>query len=100
MVLIDLVYESEGRYYVLDWKSNYLGPDASHYAELSEAMISHDYVLQYHIYILALHLSLKNRIENYDYDEHIGGAIYVFLRGVNPNGHEGWYFHKPPKSLI
>ncbi|EDY87368.1 exodeoxyribonuclease V, beta subunit [gamma proteobacterium HTCC5015] len=80
---IDLVFEHEGRYYVLDYKSNYLGPDDSAYTQdaMAESVREHRYDLQYALYSLALHRLLKQRLPNYDYDKHFGGAIYYFLRG-------------------
>jgi exodeoxyribonuclease V beta subunit len=99
--LIDLVFKVGEKYHVLDWKSNYLGPTAEDYRDLQSAMVSHNYLLQAHIYILALHMALKKRMENYNYDEHIGGAHYVFLRGVTDEDPKlGWFHDKPPKALI
>jgi exodeoxyribonuclease V beta subunit len=60
------------------------------------------YILQYHIYTLALHQYLKNRVSNYDYEKHFGGVFYVFLRGVDPErGPDfGIYRDLPTKKLI
>ncbi|WP_342594842.1 exodeoxyribonuclease V subunit beta [Salinicola lusitanus] len=82
---IDLVFESGGRWYVLDWKSNHLGdtPDDYQGERLAAAMVDHRYDLQYVLYVLALHRLLESRLENYDYDRHMGGACYVFLRGLS-----------------
>ena len=102
---IDLVCRHEGRYYLLDYKSNYLGEGAdSYHAEaLAEAMREHDYPLQYVIYTLALHRFLQHRLgARYDYDAHIGGAAYLFLRGMArdlPPG-AGVYQARPPKAFI
>ena len=63
-------------------------------------MTGHHYVLQYHLYLLALHRHLRVRLPNYDYDEHIGGAWYVFLRGVDGTDNRGWHFDRPPRALI
>ncbi|WP_162617945.1 exodeoxyribonuclease V subunit beta [Salinicola halophilus] len=80
---IDLVFEVHGRWYVLDWKSNHLGDTPADYVgeRLAAAMVDHRYDLQYVLYVLALHRLLKSRLEDYDYDRHVGGACYVFLRG-------------------
>ena len=62
-------------------------------------MLEHRYDLQYVLYILALHRLLKARLPGYEYGRHIGGAVYLFLRGVNDRG-QGVYLDKPPQSLI
>ena len=83
---IDLVFASGGKYYLLDWKSNRLGPDIEHYGQesMEDAMVRNYYVLQYHLYTAALHTYLQKRLGGYSYREHFGGVIYVFLRGVDP----------------
>ena len=101
---IDLVFEYQGRWYVLDYKSNWLGESHSHYSRdnMEQAMIEHRYDLQYLLYSLALHRLLKSRIPDYDYDRHFGGAIYLFLRGVQSGDDErhGIYDTRPTKQLI
>lgn len=81
---IDLVFEQHGRYYVLDWKSNHLGDEAHHYgpASLAASMQAHAYSLQACLYTLALHRWLRRCLPGYDYERHVGGALYVFLRGA------------------
>jgi exodeoxyribonuclease V beta subunit len=83
---IDLVFEFEGRYYLLDWKSNWLGNRVEDYSpeRLPQTMAEHYYALQYHLYTVALHLYLKRRMAGYDYDQHFGGVYYLFLRGLDP----------------
>jgi exodeoxyribonuclease V beta subunit len=100
---IDLTFEYNGRFYVLDWKSNYLGPDSCDYTQsaMQQAMLEHRYDFQYQLYTLALHRYLKTRLPDYDYDRHIGGAYYVFLRGVDGScSDNGIFYTKPPKSMI
>jgi exodeoxyribonuclease V beta subunit len=94
---LDLVFESGGRYYVLDYKSNRL-PDY-HPARLAEAVLASRYELQYALYLLALHRLLKSRLPGYDYDCHIGGAIYVFARGIDTES-KGIHRDCPPRALI
>lgn len=94
---MDLVLEFEGRYYVLDYKSNKL--PGYEPAQLQQAMLAHRYDVQYTLYLLALHRLLKSRLADYDYDRHVGGALYLFLRGIDQNG-AGLYADKPPKALI
>lgn len=81
---IDLTVQHQGKYYVLDYKSNHLGDDFSLYnhANLELSMTGHHYQVQALIYTLALHRWLKTRLQNYDYDKHVGGALYLFLRGM------------------
>lgn len=81
---IDLVCEHEGRWYVLDYKTNALGADLRAFEpeRLDEAMIEHHYVLQYHLYTLAVHRWLRARMPGYDYERHMGGAMYLFVRAM------------------
>jgi exodeoxyribonuclease V beta subunit len=69
---------------------------------LSKAMEEEFYVLQYHLYTLALHEYLRFRVEDYDYEKHFGGVYYIFLRGVDPaRGYEfGVFRDKPSVELI
>lgn len=98
---IDLAFELDGRYYVTDYKSNWLGPDTQAYDALAmeNAILEHRYDLQYVLYLLALHRQLRARLPDYDYDRHVGGALFIFLRGASSSGH-GVYFTKPPRELI
>ncbi|MBX8472701.1 PD-(D/E)XK nuclease family protein, partial [Pseudomonas sp. RIT778] len=98
---IDLTFEHEGRYYVADYKSNWLGVDDAAYTEraMEQSILDNRYDLQYVLYLLALHRQLKARLADYDYDRHIGGALYLFLRGTRAPG-GGVYFARPPRALI
>ena len=82
---MDMVFMHEGRYYIIDWKSNHLGHSCQQYspADLTRSMADHAYILQYHLYSLALDRLLRHRLPGYDFETHFGGAIYVFLRGVS-----------------
>ena len=101
---IDLVFEHGGRYYLVDWKSNHLGSRPEDYGPEPLAAVMRDdlYVLQYHLYAVALHEYLKSRMKDYDYDRHFGGAIYVFLRGVDPamDPDYGMFRDRPERGLI
>ncbi|MEB3265055.1 MAG: UvrD-helicase domain-containing protein [Cyanobacteriota bacterium] len=92
---IDLVFrQPEGRWWVLDWKSNWLGDPATesvapacgprHYGPgaMRAVMASHHYPLQAHLYLVALHRYLGWRLPNYRPELHLGGYVYVFLRGT------------------
>ncbi|MHB0776621.1 exodeoxyribonuclease V subunit beta [Halomonas sp. WWR20] len=99
---IDLVFEVGGRWYVLDWKSNHLGdtPEDYNEAAMVTAMVDHRYDLQYVIYLLALHRLLKSRLADYDYDTHVGGVFYAFLRGMQEGGGSGVWHRRPERELI
>ncbi|MFW0758297.1 exodeoxyribonuclease V subunit beta [Pseudomonas sp. H11T01] len=98
---IDLTFEHEGRYYVADYKSNWLGVDDLAYTEqaMEQSILDNRYDLQYVLYLLALHRQLKVRLADYDYDRHMGGALYLFLRGTQAAS-QGVYFTRPPRELI
>ena len=99
----DLVFERDGRYWVLDYKSNALGAGDAAYtrAAMAAAMAAHRYDIQGAIYMLALHRLLRSRLgEDYDPQEHLGGAVFFFLRGVaNPATH-GCYYIAPDMALL
>lgn len=93
---IDLFFEYNGKYYVLDWKSNYLGPNNSYYSSknLCKAMDENNYHLQYYLYALAAKKYLSTRIQNFSFEEHFGGAIYIFLRGARKGKTSGIFTRK------
>jgi exodeoxyribonuclease V beta subunit len=100
---IDLVFEHNGKFYILDWKSNHLGNSMGDYdrAGLEKAMKESNYNLQYMIYTVAVKRWLENRISDFKYDEHFGGVIYIFLRGIRAdNSNRGIFFTRPDKSLV
>ncbi len=83
---VDLIFRREGRYYILDWKSNWLGADASAYspAAMHGAMLEHNYYLQGCLYALAFRRGMRQRQPNWDYVRDFGGIYYLFLRGAQP----------------
>ena len=86
MGFADLVFEHEGRYWVLDYKSNHLGADDAAYTPqaLAQAMAQHRYEVQAALYMLALHRLLRARLgQAYDPAQQLGGAVYLFLRGID-----------------
>jgi exodeoxyribonuclease V beta subunit len=101
---VDLVFEYQGQYFIADYKSNHLGDSLDCYGDdqLQQAMIEHQYPLQYLIYSVALHRYLKHRLPGYDYHQHMGGAYYLFLRGMRPGQGDtsGVFFDKPSLALI
>jgi exodeoxyribonuclease V beta subunit len=94
---MDLIFEQQGRYYVLDYKSNKLPQYDAH--NLLSSLLSHRYDVQYTLYVLALHRLLKSRLVGYQYAQHMGGAVYLFARGIDQPG-QGVYSHCPPQALI
>jgi exodeoxyribonuclease V beta subunit len=101
---IDLVFEHDGKWYVVDYKTNRLGLMAADYRPemLESVMAAHHYHLQYHLYSVALHRYLGMRLSGYRYDEHFGGVYYLFLRGMAPRHPEGTgiYEDRPTTELI
>ncbi|KXO08711.1 Exodeoxyribonuclease V beta chain [Moritella sp. JT01] len=101
---IDLVFVYEGRYYVLDYKSNHLGDSQVDYTfgAINQVMIEHRYELQYQLYTLALHRFLRSRIPDYNYEQHFGGVYYLFLRGmqVETGDQYGVFFTKPSHDFV
>lgn len=95
---IDLVFCWQDRYYLLDYKSNWLGESSQSYTyqAMSNAMCEHRYDLQYQLYSLALHRYLRHRIADYDYERHFGGVFYLFLRGIEQGKPEQGIFHCRP----
>ena len=101
---VDLVVEHAGRWYILDYKSNWLGPAPADYGPeaLAEAIRAGGYPLQYLIYLVALHRYLATRLPGYDYERHVGGAFYLFVRGIDPAAglRRGVYFDRPTAACL
>ncbi len=101
---MDMVFQFRDKFYLVDWKSNFLGNSISYYGQeaLGSAMKEELYILQYHIYAAALNQYLKVRVPDYSYDKHFGEVYYIFLRGVDPDmGPDfGIYRDRPSGELI
>jgi exodeoxyribonuclease V beta subunit len=101
---IDMVFYDQDRFWLVDWKSNYLGNSVEDYGKnvLNNVMSKNFYILQYHLYVIALHQYLQLRIPEFSYERHIGGVYYIFIRGVDPDkGPEfGIYKDIPDKTLV
>ncbi len=100
---IDLVFRHDGRYFLLDYKSNWLGENSEAYTQsaMAQAMQAHRYDLQYQLYSLALHRFLRHRLADYDYERHFGGVIYLFLRGIDgQDPQQGIFTTRPDPRLI
>lgn len=100
---IDLIIRVADRYYIIDWKSNWLGPTIDDYRNenLRNAMSKSYYFLQYHLYTLALHRHLEENLQDYRYDENFGGVFYIFLRGISEDKPDsGIFFDRPKEELV
>jgi exodeoxyribonuclease V beta subunit len=99
---MDLFFEYQNRYYLFDWKTNYLGSSLEAYnpGKIAESMEEHNYHLQYHLYILAVSRYLRNRLPDYNYTRDFGGVAYLFLRGMRTGSSQGIYFYKPTEATI
>ncbi len=99
---IDLIVRVNGKYFILDYKSNYLGDSPEDYRPevLQQEIEAAGYDLQYHLYIVALIKYLRKRVPGFDYDRHFGGAAYLFVRGMKKNSGNGVWVHKPERNVI
>ena len=82
---IDLFFEHGGKYWIADWKTNWMGRTyrAYNHAALNSDMIANSYLMQAAIYVLAVDKFLKSRVRDYDYNRHFGGVFYLFVRGMD-----------------
>ncbi|MBU0663494.1 MAG: exodeoxyribonuclease V subunit beta [Proteobacteria bacterium] len=100
---IDLICRYQGRFYIMDYKSNWLGNRLSDYGQqaLEQAMRDHNYGLQYWLYTLMLHRYLQSTMSDYDYAAHFGGVMYLFVRGMEPStAGSGVYFDLPDLAIL
>jgi exodeoxyribonuclease V beta subunit len=105
---VDLIVRHDGRFYLIDYKSNWLGDRFANYeaSALASAMTGGGYTLQYLIYTVALVRWLRFRDADFDYERDVGGVCYLFLRGIAPGKKDaegrpcGVFFARPQKSLI
>lgn len=100
---IDLALKINGKYYIIDWKSNFLGECFEDYSaeKLTGEMKKHCYYLQYMIYLAAFDKYMKQADPAYSYEKDFGGIRYVFLRGVKAgSGEYGIFYDRPEESLL
>ncbi|PIE72181.1 MAG: exodeoxyribonuclease V subunit beta [Deltaproteobacteria bacterium] len=95
---VDLICCWEGRYYILDYKTNDLGNTLSAYDSnaLASAMRLHNYGLQFWLYTVVLHRHLQNIIPDYSYIRDFGGVLYLFVRGMSPEHPGGSVYESKP----
>ena len=100
--MIDLIFNFNGKYWLLDWKSNKLGghEDGFGKEQIEHEMMGHHYILQYHLYVVALHRYLQSRKANYDYEKDFGGVFYLFVRGMSKGSTNGIYFDLPDLKTV
>ncbi|MFV0253566.1 MAG: UvrD-helicase domain-containing protein [Beutenbergiaceae bacterium] len=111
---VDVVLRVDGRYLVVDYKTNWLGPydadlRASAYApaQLAQAMTHSSYPLQALLYAVVLHRFLRWRVPGYQPEHHLGGVLYLYVRGMcgpdtpTVDGHPcGVFAWRPPAALV
>ena len=99
---IDMLFECRAKYFVLDWKSTFLGDSMEHYAPsaLNEAMNESNYHLQYLIYTVATKKYLESRIPGFNYEKDFGGVLYLFVRGLREGTNNGIFYCKPSREII
>ena len=99
---IDLVFRHNGKYYLVDYKSNFLGSTLADYNQeaLKKEMLHSHYDWQYLIYTLALHRYLQSVIPHYDCERDFGGVFYLFLRGMNGELQSSVFYDRPSVELI
>lgn len=99
---VDLVVRQNGKYYIVDYKSNYLGDTVEEYSQeqLKEEIYKASYDVQYHLYSVALWKYLKSRKPDFNYESDFGGAAYLFIRGMRKGEGSGVWFHKPDEAVI
>ncbi|MFI4819082.1 MAG: exodeoxyribonuclease V subunit beta [Enterobacterales bacterium] len=101
--VIDLVFRFNKKYYILDYKSNWLGENKNFYNiyNIEKSIIKNRYDLQYQIYTLAIHRFLKQKLKQYNYKKDFGGVYYMFLRGIdNIKNNNSIFYCKPNFKLI
>jgi exodeoxyribonuclease V beta subunit len=87
---VDLVFQHDGRYWLLDYKTSIVERTDSAYtrAALEKITAENRYDLQGVLYLVALHRLLRARLgESYDPTQHLGGAAFFYLRGIGPGAH-------------
>ena len=102
--IIDLVFEFDGRFYLADYKSNFLGASLDDYRpqKLAQAMLDRRYDLQALLYSLALHRYLRQRLPGYSYQQNFGGCYYLFLRAMRAQTGPayGVHFERPDSARL
>ena len=99
---IDLMYFDGQHFHIADYKSNYLGSDQQDYSAqaIQHNMTQSSYWLQAALYLVALHRYLKVKLQHYQIEQHLGGATYLYLRGMTGAAHQGYFTGNRITSLF
>ena len=102
---VDFVFAHDGRYYVVDWKSNFLGEGDTDYLpeRISRSIAKERYHLQFSLYTVALDAHLSRCLgQDWDYERDFGGVYYLYLRGfgTHPEAAHGAFFHRPSAGFV
>ena len=95
---VDLVFRKDEKYYILDWKTNRIAGGYDRQS-MDEEMLRHRYHIQARIYFHALSAWLASRMPGFDANKHLGGALYLFVRGMNPDKPGHGIYHLLPEDL-
>ncbi|WP_168919823.1 exodeoxyribonuclease V subunit beta [Enterobacteriaceae endosymbiont of Donacia clavipes] len=100
--VIDLIFLWNQKYYIIDYKTNWLGYNHKYYQKkyLKKDICLNRYDIQYQIYTLALHKYLNYRIINYNYENNFGGVIFLYIRGIHKKKKSGILEIRPSYKLI
>ena len=98
----DLIFARDGRFHVLDYKTNWLGARLRDYQgeSLAAAMATHHYPLQALLYTVALHRYLRQRMDGYTAERHLGESWYLFVRALGLAPGLGVWRRRWPAALI
>ena len=100
---IDLAFRKGGKFYLVDWKSNMLGPKPTHYARsiMEAEVLAHKYHLQYTLYTAIFDRHMRALNPDWDYERDFGGCHYLFMRAFGHDDHgTGDFFHRPRFETI
>ncbi|QJC31829.1 exodeoxyribonuclease V subunit beta [Enterobacteriaceae endosymbiont of Donacia tomentosa] len=102
--VIDLIFCWKNKYFIIDYKSNWLGFNNKSYKKkyIEQNICQNRYDIQYQFYVLALHKYLKFRIKDYNYETHFGKILYLYIRGIDKikNNQNGIWETRPSIKLI
>jgi exodeoxyribonuclease V beta subunit len=95
---IDRLVQADGRWGVVDWKSNYLGPRYADYCRSAmwRCAAGQHYLLQIHLYLVAL----RRYLRLYGSGTQVVSGSLLFLRGVLPEAGQGVLEITPPEALL
>ena len=98
-----MAFRKGGKFYLVDWKSNMLGPKPTHYARsiMEAEVLAHKYHLQYTLYTAIFDRHMRALNPDWDYERDFGGCHYLFMRAFGHDDHgTGDFFHRPRFETI